>query len=109
MEWEARTLKIANPGFLEQIRAKRKRREAQYPVIAPLVIACLLSLREGKFSKEEKEEFGPLPARYATKDSCFFACNQKANSKCDFICIFELWTLFVHCSEKDALIYFILP
>lgn len=71
MEWEARTLKIANPGFLEQIRAKRKRREAQHPVIAPLVIACLVSVREGKFFKEEKEEFGPLPACYATKDSCF--------------------------------------
>lgn len=59
-------------------------------------------------SRKNKQSVWASSNVLCNKRFLLFACNQKANNKCDFMCVFELWTLFVSFSEKNTfdLFYF---
>lgn len=77
---------------------RKSRKETYHPDIALLVIVCVLSMRERRFSREQKEGGLGLFQYVMQQKICLFnylfiyrfVCNQRINNKYNFICVFKL-------------------
>lgn len=94
---------------------RKSRKETHHPDIALLVIVCVLSLRERRFSREEKEGSLGLFQYVMQQKICLFVslfiycfvCNHRINNKYDFICVFRLALDVTRVLQREKCVSFV--